>query len=225
MKNKKYGEITASIMCSDLFNLGIVLNELETCHTDYFHIDIMDGHFVSNITLGIDLCAEIGNRYITKRDIHMLVEHAENFIGRIDLKPNEIFSVHLEACEDIDNIARLVHCKKGLFGIALNPKTEISEAINYLNCTDVIVLMMIKPGFAGRKMENGMIEKIAKVRKFLDDNGYYRIKIEVDGNVSVANAKLMREAGGDIFVAGTSAVFNPQNSIDDGMSELRNAIR
>lgn len=215
--------ISASIMCADLLNLSQDVEQLIKAETDYLHLDIMDGHFVNNITLGLDCCASLAS-WNYPRDIHLLVESPQNYIDRLNLSFGDIFQVHYEVKPEICELAEQVHQHKAKFGLVLNPETPVNAVSDYLPYIDVITLMMIKPGFSGRQMEAGMIDKIADLKHLLQSTDYSNIAIEVDGNVNVQNVPRMYENGARIFVAGTSSVFRKDTTIEKGINSLRNCV-
>ena len=223
MNNEK--KISASIMCADLLNLHKDIEILENSNIDFLHLDIMDGSFVPNITLGFDICNAIGATSKIKRDIHLLVENPAIFVDRLNLKNGEILSIHYETDSNIKIISKLVRAKGAKFGVALNPETPIEVVGDFINDIDFVLLMMIKPGFAGMKKEAGMIEKIASMRVYLTTLGKEDMPIEVDGNVSFKNAKTMSIASGNIFVAGSSSIFSKKDTLEKCVELLRNSIK
>lgn len=222
MNNEK--KISASIMCADLLNLQRDIESLEKSNIEYLHLDIMDGTFVPNITLGFDVCNAIGEISQIKRDIHLLMENPAIFIDRMNLKNGEMLSIHYESESNIRLLSKLVRAKGAMFGIALNPETPIKVIEECSADIDFVLLMMIKPGFAGMKKEAGMIEKIAATRSLLCSLGKEDTPIEVDGNVSFKNAKAMSQASGNIFVAGSSSVFSKKDTLENCVNMLRRSI-
>ena len=198
--------ISASLMCADL------------------HCDVMDGHFVNNITLGIDFCVKVANATSIKRDIHFLTDNPINFIDRLYLKKGELVSVHFESNSDISKISEKVRGYDAKFGIAVNPSTKVEELIRYLDQIDFIVLMMIEPGFAGQPLIPGMIDKIRECKKMLISEDHSQIFIEVDGHVGFDNMKEMQDNGADIFVAGTSSVFRKSDNILNNIKKIRTIL-
>lgn len=211
-------------MCADLLHLADDIAILEQNGVDFLHLDVMDGCFVPNITLGFDLCNAIGETSKIKRDIHLLVENPAIFIDRLNLKKDEMLSVHYEADVNIKLISKLTRAKGAKFGVALNPETPLTVLDAHLNDIDFVLLMMIKPGFAGMKKEAGMIEKISAAREYLEDAHKGDMPIEVDGNVSFKNAKAMSLASANVFVAGSSSIFSKKDTIEKCITTLKNSI-
>ncbi len=210
-------------MCADLLHLEQDLLELQNAHVEYYHLDVMDGHFVDNITLGIDCCCRIGS-YPTLRDIHLLVNHPEAFLGRLELKPGEIVQMHYECGSAVRTFADRVHSYGAKVGVVLDPQTQVEQLEPYLDCIDLVTVMMIRPGFAGRPMEDGMLEKITYTRQYLDEHGMGHIIIEVDGHVNVENTPTMYKNGARIVVAGTSSIFRKDVGIGEGVLRLRQCV-
>lgn len=211
-------------MCADLLHLADDIKILEDNDVDFLHLDIMDGFFVPNITLGFDLCNAIGEKSCIKRDIHLLIENPTIFIDRLNLKKDEMLSIHYEADANIKLISKQTRAKGAKFGVALNPETPISVLREILDDIDFVLLMMIKPGFAGMKKEAGMIEKIAEAREFLVKVNKADMPIEVDGNVSFKNAQAMSLASANIFVAGSSSIFSKKDTIDNCINKLKRSL-
>lgn len=217
-------KISPSIMCVDFFELEKYIKEFEENNIDLIHIDIMDGHFVPNFTLGTDFIKILKEKTNIPSDIHLMIENPESKLDWFDLKEGDCVSVHLESTP---------HLHKALFGIkekgakafvALNPATNIMGIEDVLDVIDGVLVMTVNPGFAGQKLVPQTLKKIKKLREYLDNSGYDNIEIEVDGNVSFENAKLMSDAGANIFVAGTSSIFKKGIVLKDAVDELKKAI-
>lgn len=216
--------LSASLMCADLMNLQESIKELEKAGIDYLHIDIMDGSFVPNITLGFDLINSIKAVTDIPLDIHMMVNQPSKFLAQMNLDENDIICVHYESDVHIHRTLEAIRNKGCKAGLALNPQTPL-EAMKYLTeYIDMALIMTVSPGFAGQKLFAGAKRKVADARKFLDDMGCQHIPIEVDGNISIENGKNLSACGADIFVLGTSCLFVKDKELKDAATEVRSAF-
>lgn len=218
-------KISPSMMCADILKLGETLKAFESCGTEYLHIDIMDGHFVPNFTLGTDYCRALKRATNIPLDIHLMVENPENVLSWFDFSQGDYVSVHIESTRHLQKALAEIRKRGAKAMVALNPATPISSIEYILDDIDGVLVMTVNPGFAGQKLIPSCLEKIRDMRKYLDEKGYSNIEIEVDGNVSFENARKMSDMGADIFVAGTSSVFNKDFSIAEGMERLREAVK
>ena len=199
--------LSASLMCADLMNLEKSVNELKNAGIDYLHLDIMDGSFVPNITLGFDLVNAIKEITDIPLDVHMMVNEPARFTNSMKLDENDILCIHYEA--DIHAQRTLSQIKeKGIkAGIAINPQTP-TESLRYLtDYIDMALVMTVSPGFAGQKLFAGAEKKTILTRELLNEWGCADIPIEVDGNISPENGQKLSRCGADIFVLGTSSLF------------------
>lgn len=200
-------KLSASLMCANLVNLERDIQLLEENGVDYLHIDIMDAIFVPNLTFGPDVVNSIRKITNLPLDIHLLMEHPRVVVRSMDIREGDIVSIHSECKESIMENATFIKQKKAQFGLALNPDTSIEEVKKYLPYVDVILLMLIVPGFAGSSMIHGIMEKVRETRQYLDQHSHTNIEICVDGSVSCERARYMRNLGASIFVGGTAGVF------------------
>ncbi len=216
--------LSASLMCADLMNLQKSVKELKNAEIDYLHIDIMDGSFVPNITLGFDLINAIKSVTDMPLDIHMMVNEPSKFFNMMDLDENDIICVHYESDIHIHRVLSQIRAKGCKAGLALNPQTPL-ESMKYLTeYIDMALIMTVSPGFAGQKLFAGAERKVADARKFLDDAGYSHIPIEVDGNISLENGKKLSTCGADIFVLGTSSLFIKDKDMKQSANKVRSAL-
>ena len=155
----KKTKLSVSMMCADLVNLEHDIRILEMNHVDYLHIDIMDASFVPNLTFGPDFVNAIRNITTIPLDIHLLMEHPRIIVRSMNIRENDIVTIHCECKESIMENVAFIKQKGAKFGLALNPDTSIEEVRKYLPYVDVILLMLIVPGFAGSAMIHGMMEK------------------------------------------------------------------
>ena len=211
-------------MCANLLNLEKDVKELEKLGVDYLHIDVMDATFVPNLTFGPDTVNALRKVTDMPFDIHLLMNNPRVVIRSFDLRKGDIVTIHGECKESIMENAAFIKQKGALFGIALNPDTVIEDVKRYLPYVDVILLMLIVPGFAGSTMIHGMMEKVAQTRKYLDDLGYNNIMISVDGSVSAERAKYMSSLGANIFVGGTAGIFMKDKLLSDTVPCFIDAI-
>lgn len=218
--NKK---ISPSIMCGDWLNIEKMIYQLEAAKADWIHVDIMDGHYVPNITFGIDMVNQIRRIVDIPLDVHMMTYHPEKFFERFELDQRDIITVHYEEIENLDKVIMLLKQKKVKVGIALKPETDISVLSPYLEDINIVLLMMNKPGGYGRAMEVGMMDKIRDTKALITGSGK-KVLIEVDGSVSYALAGDMSYAGADVFVAGTSSIFNKEMDLRSGVQKLRGIV-
>ncbi len=200
-------KLSVSMMCANQLKLAEEIQRLDKVGVDYFHMDIMDSIFVPNITLGIDTVNAMRSVTNTPFDIHLLLTRPINIIHDLVIKPNDIVTFHAEAVEN--PLELIAHIKKhdARVGVALNPETTIQKIEHYLVYIDVIILMLITPGFAGSQMIHGIMHKVRDFRQYLDERSLNDVEISVDGGVSAELAKAMSKDGASIFVGGTSGVF------------------
>ena len=224
-------QISASIMCTpNLMNLEHDIKKLESLGIDMLHLDAMDGHFVNNITFGPDILNAIHRTTKMPCDYHLMVENPLMFIERLELSEGDIVTMHAEIQQKNfdDAFEYLVSLKKrGVgIGIAVNPETSIERFSDYvLSHTDMILVMLINPGFAGQPIIRGILNKPLYIRNYLDSIGYKDIVVSVDGGVSVERAKKLSKDGVDVFVGGTSGLFRKDMPLEKSVEQLRNAIK
>ena len=216
-------KISPSLMCCDFLRLQEQLRVFEENKIEYLHIDIMDGSFVPNVTLGTDFIKQVKRATDIPLDVHLMLERPEEKMDWFGFGAGDIVSVHAESTKHLQLALRKIKQREAKAFVALNPATPVCMLEDVLDDIDGVLVMTVNPGFAGQKLIEHGIAKIAKLRAFLDANGKQNAEIEVDGNVSVLNAVRMSQAGADIFVAGTSSVFCGDIAL--GIQNLRNALQ
>lgn len=216
--------LSASIMCADLLNLERSVRELENAGIDYLHVDIMDGSFVPNITLGFDLVNAVKSMTDIPLDVHMMVNEPSKFIDRMNLDENDILCVHYESEIHIHRTLSQVKNKGIKAGLAINPQTPL-ESLEFLtDYIDMALIMTVSPGFAGQKLFAGAERKTRQARELLDRLGCEKVPIEVDGNISPENGQKLSKCGADIFVLGTSSLFIKDKDMKQSAEEFRNLL-
>jgi len=224
MREAKRIKLAPSVMCADFACLRSDIAKLERFGVDYLHFDIMDGHFVPNLTMGPDVVRCLRKVTDLPFDIHLMVEHPERYIPAFIESGGDLISVHLESPGDIRGALRLIRESGRKCAIALNPGTPISAAEGFLEDVSVILIMCVHPGFAGQRMVEGSIGKIAEMRRRIDELGL-DVGIEVDGNVGGDNLPRMIEAGADILVCGTSSIFRPGVTLEESLRKFEGELR
>jgi len=220
----RYKKIAPSIMCAPMLAVDGCLRELEESGADLIHIDIMDGSFVPNYTLGTNFVKELKSKTKIPLDIHLMIEDPESKLDWFSFGEGDYVSVHCEASRHLRKAIGAIRARGAKAMVALNPATPIFALESVLDDIDAVLVMTVNPGFAGQALIESTLKKISRLRKYLDETGYPHIEIEVDGNVSFENAKRMHEAGADIFVAGSSSVFSKTDSLSANIAKLRNII-
>ena len=216
--------ISPSMMCAGIDRLKEVLDVFKKEGIEYLHIDVMDGVFVPNYTLGTDYVKQLRQLTDIPLDIHLMIERPEDKVLWFEPQPGDYVSIHLESTPHVHRALARIKTAGARPMAALNPATHITSVEYLLDEIDAILIMTVNPGYAGQAMIEPMINKIADLRCWLDNKGYKKIEIEVDGNVSFANAERMRKAGANIFVAGSSSVFKADLKLTDAIVKLREAV-
>ena len=210
-------EVSTSILSVNKENSVKIFYDLETAKTDYFHIDVMDGEFVNNNT--IELMQEYSNqiKQISNLplDVHLMVKDIKPFIDAyIPYEPNRI-TFHIEACEDKEEVNKYIKYIKEndiQVGLSVKPNTNVEEIYEYLPYIHTVLIMTVEPGFGGQKLIPATIEKVRKLKEYIEINNI-EVDIEVDGGINQNNVNLLKEAGVNIIVAGT-AIINSENYKD-----------
>ena len=218
------GKISPSMMCADWMHLKNTLEIMEQAGIEYLHIDVMDGVFVPNYTLGPDYCKAMKANCAIPLDLHLMVERPEEKLEYFPIGEGDIVAVHAESTHHLQRVLARIRSLGAKAFVALNPATPLCALEYVLPDLDGVLVMTVNPGFAGQKLIPQTLEKITQVRKFLDGQGYSQVEIEVDGNVSFENAVKMKAAGADIFVAGTSSVFAKDLTLAEGIARLREIL-
>jgi ribulose-phosphate 3-epimerase len=211
-------KISPSILSADFSILGDEIKSLEQAGADLIHIDVMDGHFVPNITMGPPIIKMVRKCTKLPFDVHLMISPVEKYIKAFADAGSDIITIHPEAT---DNLKRAVGTIKSLgkkAGVSLNPKTPISALIDVINDIDLILIMSVNPGFAGQSFMSEVLPKVTELRKIINDKKL-KIDIEIDGGINFETAPLAVKAGANILVSGTT-IFS--GFLKDNIQKLRN---
>lgn len=218
------GRIAASMMCANLVDIKEVIELFESEHVEYLHIDIMDGSFVPNLGLGVDYIRALREMTSIPLDLHLMVERPEEKLRWLGIQENDNIIIHYESTRQLQKVleeAKQYQCRVLL---ALNPGTPIYCVEEVLDYIDGISILTVNPGFAGQKIVKSCIRKVEKLKKYLAEQGYSHLLLEVDGNISFAHAKLFKNMGAELFVAGTSSIFGNQGIKKEDIRRFRDCI-
>ena len=202
-------QISPSILSADFSQLGNEIKRLEEGGADMIHVDVMDGHFVPNLTIGPPVIKALRNHCSLKFDVHLMISPVHKYIDAYADAGADIITIHPEATEDLEkSILRIKELKKKV-GVSLNPETKIDLILDHLDKIDLVLIMSVNPGFGGQKFMPEVLSKIKELKKIqLEKN--INFDIEIDGGINFDNYKLAIEAGANILVSGTT-IFKGNN--------------
>lgn len=211
-------KIAPSILSADFARLGMEIKDVERGGADYIHVDVMDGHFVPNITIGPLIVEAI--RPVTKLplDVHLMIENPDQYVEGFVKAGADIITVHVEACKHLHRTVQNIKSFGVKAGVVLNPATPVEMIQHVVEDIDMVLLMTVNPGFGGQKFIHSVLPKIKEVKQMVDILDKH-IEIEVDGGVNEETAKLCIEAGANVLVAG-SAIFNKEDR-EEAIKKIR----
>ena len=212
--------ISPSILAGDFSQLGKDIQKLEDAGADMIHVDVMDGHFVPNITIGPPVIKSLRKYTDLPFDVHLMISPVHKYIEDFSKAGSDIITIHPEATENIKDSIDLIKSLKKKVGLSLNPDTPIDTIEKYLDQIDLVLVMTVYPGFGGQKFISKVLSKIKKLKNIKDENKF-RFDIEVDGGIDFENNKLAIEAGANILVSGTTIFKNNDGDIKKNIDLLR----
>ena len=218
---KKNILISPSVLAADFSKLGEEIHLVSEEGVDLIHLDVMDGHFVPNLSFGADIIKGIRGFSNLPFDVHLMIENPEHYVDAYVEAGANLITVHPEATPHIHSVLQKIHKAGVKTGIALNPGTPIEALENVIDIIDLILVMTVNPGFGGQSFLSSQLPKISKIRTIIDDGGR-SIDLSVDGGINPATAKLAIDAGANILVAGTSIFKAGDETYSKSIKRLRN---
>ena len=213
-------KISPSILSADLSKLGSEIQNLEKAKADLIHIDVMDGHFVPNITIGPEVINKLRKYTSLPFDVHLMISPVHNFIKNFADAGADIITIHPEATNDLENSIKKIKSYNKKVGISLNPETSLDKLNNVLDKIDLVLIMSVNPGFGGQKFIENTLNKIKKLRLKIDQLKL-KVEIEVDGGINFENSKSIIKAGADILVSGTTIFKSNEGNIKKNIEILK----
>ena len=218
---KKNILISPSVLAADFSKLGEEIQLVSEEGADLIHLDVMDGHFVPNLSFGADIIKGIRGFSNLPFDVHLMIENPEHYVDAYVEAGANFITVHPEATSHIHSVLQKIHKAGVKTGIALNPGTPIEALENVIDIIDLILVMTVNPGFGGQSFLSSQLPKVSKIRTIIDDGGH-SIDLSVDGGINPITAKLAIDAGANILVAGTSIFKAGDETYSKSIKRLRN---
>ena len=213
-------QISPSILSADFSQLGTEIKKLEEGGADLIHVDVMDGHFVPNLTIGPPVIKNLRRYTKLPFDVHVMISPVHEYIENYANAGADIITIHPEATESLKETISLIKKFGKKVGVSLNPKTEIKTLIDEIDNIDLVLVMSVNPGFGGQKFMPEVLDKIKELKKIRDKNQFH-FDIEVDGGINFSNSKKVLEAGADILVSGTTVFKENDGDIRTNIEKLK----
>ena len=213
-------KISPSILSADFSKLGKEIQDLEKAKADLIHIDVMDGHFVPNITIGPEVIKKLRKYTSLPFDVHLMVSPVHNFIKNFAEAGSDIITIHPEATDNLESSIKKIKSYNKKAGVSLNPETPIEKVLPVLNLIDLVLIMSVNPGFGGQKFMPETLEKVKKLKKEINSKNL-KTQIEIDGGINFENSKSAIKAGVDILVSGTTIFKENGGNLKKNIQLLR----
>ena len=213
-------KISPSILSADFSKLGSEIRDLEKAGADLIHIDVMDGHFVPNITIGPEVINKLRKYTSLPFDVHLMISPVHNFIKKFADAGADIITIHPEATDNLISSIKKIRSYNKKVGVSLNPGTSVDVAFPVLNLIDLVLVMSVNPGFSGQKFIEATLDKVRLLRKEIDKKKL-TTQIEIDGGINFENSKKARKAGVNILVSGTTIFKENEGNLKKNIQLLR----
>jgi len=211
-------KLAPSILSADFAHLGDAVQAVERAGVDWVHVDVMDGHFVPNLTFGPKMVADLHKATALPLDVHLMIERPDDWVDRYVEAGATYVVVHIEAVKDVRGTLARIRKRGARAGLTLNPETPVDAVIPFLSDIDLLLVMSVHPGFGGQKFIESALDKVRLVRRALDERKV-SAELEVDGGIKVDNAARVAEAGASVLVAG-SAVFEDPEGVSAAVAKF-----
>ncbi len=213
-------KVSPSILASNFSSLGEEVQSITKAGADYIHVDVMDGHFVPNLTIGPAVVKSIRDKSDIPFDVHLMIDPVEPYIEGFVNAGADIISIHPEANDDTDACLKKIKSHNVKAGLAINPNTDWEVVKPYMNVLDLILVMSVHPGFGGQKFISSTLDKLKALRKEIDQSGR-DIELEIDGGINFENIQSVIDAGANVIVAGTTVFTGGQSEYTNNIKKLR----
>ena len=213
-------KISPSILSADFSKLGNEIKDLEKAGADLIHIDVMDGHFVPNITIGPGVIYKLRKCSSLPFDVHLMISPVHNFIKSFAEAGADIITIHPEATDNLVSSIEKIKSLNKKAGVALNPETPVNKVLPVLDSIDLVLIMSVNPGFGGQKFIKNTLEKVKLLRKEIDTKNL-AVQIEIDGGINFENSKIAKKAGVDILVSGSTIFKENKGNLKKNIQLLK----